>query len=488
MKKYELTPEHKEQLKPWADKWIANNMSTKPMDEADKEAMRVAVTGLYRAANLKPPPPERIVFAPSPFVARFAAGFAAAIWYLRKNGSSIGRAATWAATEDATRAATEAATRAATRAATGAATWAATGAATRDATWAATRAATEDATRDATWAATEDATEDATRAATWAATEAATWAATRDATWAATEDATEAATRAATEDATRAATEDATEAATRAATEDATEDATRAATWAATRAATWAATEAAPKRSWFSFSISAMVSLSAKLRIGKLGLECAYHADRMMTYGNQYSAYTAFLSFFRHVARLPLDYSKFDHWEKATIHGGVRFMHEKFCIISDRPEVLLVDSENRPHCDNGPFCRYRDGTALYAIHGTRVPAELVETPADKLDVKEWLKEENVDWRRIAFEKIGLDRVAKDLGAVVVDHYECPVGGQYDLLEIDVGVEEKKKVLSMLNPSIKAKHFEGVPPTTKTVKEAICFRNGLKEFHAPAHLS
>lgn len=26
MKKYQLTPEHREQLKPWADKWIANAM------------------------------------------------------------------------------------------------------------------------------------------------------------------------------------------------------------------------------------------------------------------------------------------------------------------------------------------------------------------------------------------------------------------------------------------------------------------------------
>ena len=65
MKKYELTPEHRAQLKPWADKWIANAMSTKPMDDTDREAMRVAVRGLYQAANLTPPPDNRIVFVPS---------------------------------------------------------------------------------------------------------------------------------------------------------------------------------------------------------------------------------------------------------------------------------------------------------------------------------------------------------------------------------------------------------------------------------------
>ena len=35
-KLYELTPEHRAQLKPWADRWIANAMSTEPMTEADR--------------------------------------------------------------------------------------------------------------------------------------------------------------------------------------------------------------------------------------------------------------------------------------------------------------------------------------------------------------------------------------------------------------------------------------------------------------------
>lgn len=75
-------PEHEKQLKPWANKWIANAMSTKPMDDEEKEMCRKAVNGLYKAANLQPPPDERIVFVPSPFVLRFASGFASAIWYI----------------------------------------------------------------------------------------------------------------------------------------------------------------------------------------------------------------------------------------------------------------------------------------------------------------------------------------------------------------------------------------------------------------------
>src|SRR5438128_61352 len=194
-KNYELTPEHRAQLESWRDRWIANALSTAPLTSADHEVIRTAVRGLYQAANLTPPPDERIVIVPSPTVARFAGGFAAAIWYLRRhNGKAATRAATAAATEAATGAATGAATAAATRAATAAAT----GAATEAATAAATEAATAAATGAATWAATGAATEAAKGAATAAATAAATWAATAAATWAATAAATAAATGAAT--------------------------------------------------------------------------------------------------------------------------------------------------------------------------------------------------------------------------------------------------------------------------------------------------
>ena len=139
-KKYELTEEHRAQLAPWRDKWIANAMRTAPMTGAEREKARDAVVGLYEAAKLKPPPRNRIVFVPSPIVGQVAAGFAALIW-AKRAGSS---------------------TRDATRDATLDATYAATLDATRDATYATTRDATDAATLDATGAATLDATYAAT--------------------------------------------------------------------------------------------------------------------------------------------------------------------------------------------------------------------------------------------------------------------------------------------------------------------------------------
>ena len=107
--------------------------------------------------------------------------------------------------------------------------------------------------------------------------------------------------------------------------------------------------------------------------------------------GNQWSAWSAYVSFFRYVALLGLDYSKWDHYEKAAMHAGPRWLHPKFCIVSDRPEVLKIDEKNRPHCDDGPFCRWRDGSRLYSIHGVRVPGLLIEYP--ELVTAEMIEEE-----------------------------------------------------------------------------------------------
>src|SRR3990167_1999237 len=62
MGKYSLTDDHKKQLRPWADKWIANAMSTKPMDENDKSEMVKTIHGMYAAAKLDPP--KHIIFVP----------------------------------------------------------------------------------------------------------------------------------------------------------------------------------------------------------------------------------------------------------------------------------------------------------------------------------------------------------------------------------------------------------------------------------------
>ena len=314
---------------------------------------------------------------------------------------------------------------------------------------------------------------DATDAATRAATDAATYAATRAATDAATDDATYAATAAATRAATAAATYDATAAATAAAT--------RAATDAATRAATDAATATADDDLSKWFVVNGDLRLVARaFGSEKFLLRCAFNAWRLYQGGNFWSGWTAYLSFFRHVVKLDLPiYKQFNHWESATIHGSYRIVHQKFCIVSDRPAILTVDAQNRPHNANGPFCRWRDGSRLYSWHGIRLPAWCIEQK-DRITKETILAEDNTEIRRVMCEIVGWPRALEMLGGKTIHADEC-LGLPRKLIELDLK-GERVRLLHMTNGTVengeRRQFIEGVPATINTCHEAAAWQCGV----------
>ena len=153
---------------------------------------------------------------------------------------------------------------------------------------------------------------------------------------------------------------EATRAATDAATYAATYAATDAATDAATRAATDAATDAASRdySRWYVVP-GDMRACAEDLGVGDFGLRCAAMVHRIWSGGNQWSAWDSYVTFFQDVAKLPLDYSAYNHWRVLAEHSGPRIVHPDFCMISDRPAILKVDDQNQPHCEDGPFCEWR---------------------------------------------------------------------------------------------------------------------------------
>ena len=385
MTKYTLTDEHRARFPEWRDKWIANALRTGPYTEADKTRCRAAMDGLYRAADLTPPP--RGVFCASPISAAIASAIAHGVWWLRRNPARhpalFGRTLTEA---EIVASAREAVAVACGVRRVPMAPYAATDAATYDAT--------------------DDATDDATRAATG------------DATYAATDDATYAATRAATRAATYAATRDATDAATYAATDAATDAATRAATYAATRAATDA------KKNWWVGARGAAAAVRHLTGIG--GLKCATLAYRFYQGGSAWAFAAAYTAFGRDHAKLAERglvkqelYDRYAPWETLAKLSGFRFMHEQFCIVSDRPLEYHVDERNRPHCETGPFVRWSDGSGFYAWHGARVPAGWIENRAT-LDPREVIAAENVEHRAAGAAIIGWPKMLSVLDAKVIN--------------------------------------------------------------------
>jgi len=260
-------------------------------------------------------------------------------------------------------------------------------------------------------------------------------------------------------------------------------DATRAATVDATRDAKRSGKKHADDDSkWFSgFDVRAMVELNAELGLGELGLSCAENAFNMYQGGNQWSEICAFYTFFRDVAKLDIDWSKYEPWNVLCMHSGPRIVHPEFCMISDRPEVWKVNDVNEPHCEDGPFCRWRDGSELYSIKGVRVPKWIVSRPAD-ISIAAIDKEENTEVRRIMIERMGHAKYLADTGAVEVHSDEIPIGGGVEGVILRALVKDKHRAQFLCghDGSTERIYFMSVDPRAKTCSEAhesIC---GFKE--------
>ena len=213
-----------------------------------------------------------------------------------------------------------------------------------------------------------------------------------------------------------------------------------------------------------------MIKLAEELGVGRAGLQCAFNAYNFWQGGNQWSGWDAFLSFFRHVVKLDLNYSGYEAWETLSLHSGPRMVHAKFCIISDRPEVLKVDDRNRPHSENGPFCRWRDGSELYSFHGTRIPAHVINHP-ESITAKQILAEENAEVRRVMIERVGMERFIADAKAKEIHKHD-----RGTLLSIDLPGDPEKvlRAVRVTDPSTGRQYFLRVPPQIKRADDAVAW--------------
>jgi hypothetical protein len=190
-----------------------------------------------------------------------------------------------------------------------------------------------------------------------------------------------------------------------------------------------------------------------------------------------WASYDCYLSAMRDVIglRLPV-HDKYHWWEQAAIHGAFRVMHEEFCIVSDFPEVLRVDDQNRPHCESGPSHRWRDGWSLYHWHGVRIPAEWIENKAH-LTPAVALSQENAELRRAACEIIGWDRILSELNAITIDADPDPAIGT--LIRVDLPEAPREQFLQVRCGTGRSFSIP-VPPDTKTALAAQAWIWGLDE--------
>ena len=260
--------------------------------------------------------------------------------------------------------------------------------------------------------------------------------------------------------ATFAATHDATRAATHDATDSATDDETRVATFSAT------------------FDATDIVSdISQRYGISSSFLKnCISSWWRMHQGGNMWSSFDCYLSALRDVIGLELPvFDKYKAWEDCAKEGGFRIMHEEFCIVSDRPAVLKIDEQNRPHCEDGPSHQWRDGWSLYHWHGVKVPEEWIMEKS--LDAKTAITWENMEQRRAACEIVGWSNILKELNAKTIDKNSNPFVGE--LLEVDLPDIGREKFLKV-KCGTDREFALPVPPDMKRASQAQAWLNFTTE--------
>ncbi len=206
-----------------------------------------------------------------------------------------------------------------------------------------------------------------------------------------------------------------------------------------------------------------------------------------------WAGYEAYLTACRDIIGLELNsHVAYTHWEQAAIHGGFRVMHEEFCMVSDFPEIILKDEQNRPHCETGPSHRWRDGWSLYHWHGIRVPSHWIEDRGS-LDPAEVMKETNVELRAAGAAIIGWPRMVKHLNRKIIDgDPDTDLGA---LIELTLpGLSEPGRFLQAICPR-NGVIVEGVPYVSdvdnepiNTVMAAQAWRDGLpaREYQHPLY--
>jgi hypothetical protein len=190
--------------------------------------------------------------------------------------------------------------------------------------------------------------------------------------------------------------------------------------------------------------------------------------------GNMWSAYECYLTAFRDVLGLVLpEHEKYRAWEACAIEGGFRIVHEEFCIVSDRPEILKVDAENRPHCESGPSHRWRDGWSLFFWHGVSIPGEWVT--GNPPTAKEALTWPNIEQRRAACEIVGWAKLMEQLDARVIDSNENDEIGT--LLEAQIPDSGRERFLRVRCGTGRS-FVLPVPPDMQSALQANAWTYGL----------
>lgn len=199
-------------------------------------------------------------------------------------------------------------------------------------------------------------------------------------------------------------------------------------------------------------------------------------------YGFQDAPWLSFYNYFLEVCELDVCKKLHPLMELSKVCGWW-VAYDTHAFIQDRPCEIHLNDAKQLHCEDGAAVLYRDGWGIYSLNGVRVDKEIILTPSDELDCNLIVTTKNAEIRRELVRKIGVERIYDQLGGKVIDSQ-----GDYELVTLNLGDNNPRPYLKMVNPSIDTIHIEGVPPGTQTVVDALAWRNGLDQWIEPQLLT
>lgn len=151
-------------------------------------------------------------------------------------------------------------------------------------------------------------------------------------------------------------------------------------------------------------------------------------------------------------------------------NAGWWWPFEKCAVITERPDEIHLDDQNRLHHTSRMAIRYPDNNGLYVWHGIRVPAKVIESP-ESLTIDDIKAEQNIEVRRAMQNQMGIGKYLRESGATVVDMdggINTSNGGAPRVLYRD---QFGDQFMCGTDGSTSRVYFMSVPNNVSTCKEA-----------------
>lgn len=190
--------------------------------------------------------------------------------------------------------------------------------------------------------------------------------------------------------------------------------------------------------------------------------------------GNMWSSWDCYVTAARDILNLKLPSDDYSVWERCVKLAGFRYIHPDFAIMTDYPDRICVDENDRPHHEKmlpdgtreiGPSHAW-PGLSVWFINGTQVNEQIVMDPKSQT-IEQIDAENDSDCRAIRLDRFGWAEYIKAKGYAEIDKRENPKYGTKEALYV---TDKGEKCIVVVCPTGRVFGL-ALNPEVKTCEEA-----------------